>query len=783
MFKRPFGCFVLVAALLMSKVATATTTVTGNIKNLGTGNVGTGSFVRFYLRGCAGNQPRVNGTAIIAPTLGNVYYFDIVPNSNGSIAPGTTLYSTRDSTGVGPGDIECGGSLTAVWYGMQPYLNGRAGPETPVHALSGGTLEISTVIPITANPVVTAAVGLTQLTLPGSISGFTTVRASPAASGILTLPAATDTLVGQNTTDTLSNKTLVGALLNGNTFANTTLATSLGSVTNPVYSFSQNTTTGFYMPSLNQITAAVGGVNGPTFSQTGITFGADGEFINFGLARDTSLSRLSAGALAVGNGNQGDASGTLNVTSINSPATGTANSTPTNFGSGSITLGTSFWNGSSAVSAPVSVTYGPAQVTNPNLFFTVAFPSSLPSNGFVQLQNNKLATSGANVNSPVLQFVGNTWNGSASQQDTWMLQNVMGSGANPTNTLNFTRFGGTGAGIVQLSGAGLQLGAADTGLFRIGAGVTAFGNGNQGDKSGTIAAAKLTDDGAGNFYLVQNTAQAFNTYLGGVYTWSSTGLANGPKDTGLSRLGAGSVGIGNGTSGDASGILKDTITNAVTGFQINGTAPSGHFLRGNGTNYVDGQVTATDITPGTNGQCMITSAGGAIWGSCAGGIAGPQINATSVTANASTTSAQPLQSVTFTGGVFNAVGKSFNVDVYGVLGAVNTTENIQISLLIASAGQKLIFNYTPTATSSTTWGAHLVCTVTTAGVSAQIICGGVATAAVNGGAVQQATAVDTGIFGVGDITGSVTFKTQVTFNTASTSNTVTQEYTNITPTN
>src|SRR5215472_13286331 len=220
MFKRLFACFGLVAALLMSHVAPATTIVTGNVPNLGTGNVGSGSFVRFYLRGCAGNQPRVNGTAILAPTLGNIYYFDIVPNTNGSIPTGTTLYSTRDSTGVGPGDIECGGSLTAVWYGMQPYLNGKAGPETPIHANSGATIDVSTVIPITAIPVVTAAGGLTQLTLPGSISGFTTLRAEPLASGVLTVPAATDRLVGQSTTDTLFNKTLVAATLSGTTINN-----------------------------------------------------------------------------------------------------------------------------------------------------------------------------------------------------------------------------------------------------------------------------------------------------------------------------------------------------------------------------------------------------------------------------------------------------------------------------------------------------------------------------------------------------------------------------------
>jgi hypothetical protein len=41
----------------------------------------------------------------------------------------------------------------------------------------------------------------------GSSSGTTTVQGAAAASGTLTLPAATDTLVGKATTDTLTNKT------------------------------------------------------------------------------------------------------------------------------------------------------------------------------------------------------------------------------------------------------------------------------------------------------------------------------------------------------------------------------------------------------------------------------------------------------------------------------------------------------------------------------------------------------------------------------------------------
>ena len=65
-----------------------------------------------------------------------------------------------------------------------------------------------------ASGLVTAGKGLA---LNGTTSGATALQPQAAASGTLSLPAATDTLVARNTTDTLTNKTLSGTTLSGAT--------------------------------------------------------------------------------------------------------------------------------------------------------------------------------------------------------------------------------------------------------------------------------------------------------------------------------------------------------------------------------------------------------------------------------------------------------------------------------------------------------------------------------------------------------------------------------------
>ena len=61
------------------------------------------------------------------------------------------------------------------------------------------------------------------LSIGGTTSGVTILKSSAAASGTLTLPATTDTLVGLATTDTLTNKSLTSPTVNSATANNLTL--------------------------------------------------------------------------------------------------------------------------------------------------------------------------------------------------------------------------------------------------------------------------------------------------------------------------------------------------------------------------------------------------------------------------------------------------------------------------------------------------------------------------------------------------------------------------------
>ncbi|TGP25907.1 hypothetical protein EN828_10500 [Mesorhizobium sp. M2D.F.Ca.ET.185.01.1.1] len=149
-----------------------------------------------------------------------------------------------------------------------------------------------------------------KLQLAGSTSGVTILNATAIASGTLTLPAATDTLVARNTTDTLTNKTLVTPAITGTNGAQSTLTAAFNDSSsvagsgakfwNPLFSGNAGTA---IVHRLNRVLIGEAAANSSDFNPV-----TTKDWLETLLANTTAVSQLAAvsatGQLAVMGGSR-----------------------------------------------------------------------------------------------------------------------------------------------------------------------------------------------------------------------------------------------------------------------------------------------------------------------------------------------------------------------------------------------------------------------------------------------------------------------------------------------
>lgn len=257
----------------------------------------------------------LNGTPLVDATLAQWNFgtdINDIYRLTGNVGIGTSVFTEKLTV---KGNVSAGQFISTVTSGISPLIVLSDTQVTNLNAsfLRGkvpptGTIVGTTDTQILTNKTLTSPVinevtfSSSGITFTGSSSGTTILQASTVASGVLTLPAATATLVGRDTTDTLTNKTINA---NSNTITNLTNANLSGTAGITNANLANSTISGIALGSnLNSLSfgsylSATGSYNGSTATTVSVA----GTSVNTGntlVARDSS-GDFTAGSITLTN--------------------------------------------------------------------------------------------------------------------------------------------------------------------------------------------------------------------------------------------------------------------------------------------------------------------------------------------------------------------------------------------------------------------------------------------------------------------------------------------------
>lgn len=216
-----------------------------------------------------------NGTAISAGAAGDVDL--ILPTQTSNSGKFLTTDGTNSSwaTVSGSGTVNSGTTGQIAYYASSTTaVSGNANLTISTAALTVGSSGVAG-----------------TLLLSGGTSGTTTLAVAATASGTLTLPAATDTLVGRATTDTLTNKTLTTPVINGTSTGTGVSATATASIIS-MWDANINMSANNFIDSL---TSTVGSVSAITLvvgsAYTQVVTGGTAQTINLPVASTLTVGQ------------------------------------------------------------------------------------------------------------------------------------------------------------------------------------------------------------------------------------------------------------------------------------------------------------------------------------------------------------------------------------------------------------------------------------------------------------------------------------------------------------